>query len=105
MSLPYECPRCGTIYVQQSCPRCGFGQEEGDLSARDVVKPGDTVFITYYELKHTPAIVRSVMNRREGILSVRILPKDVPGSAYQLDPRDGMIALVVKGEEWELGRG
>ncbi len=100
-----ECPICGTLLSKYGCPVCGFGREEQrDLSARDVVKAGDRVYVDYHDLKHTPAVVRSVMDRKDGILSVRIWPKDMPaGHAYMRDPTDNMIALVVVGEEWELG--
>ena len=101
-----ECPRCGALLTKYGCSVCGYGRgEQRDLSNRDVVKPGDKVFINYHDLKHTPAIVRSIQDRKQGIISIRILPKDMPPvHAYMTDPADGMIALVVMGEEWELGR-
>ena len=100
-----ECPKCGTLLSQYGCPVCGYGRgEQRDLSARNVVQPGDRVYVDYHDLKHTPAVVRSVMDRKEGILSIRIWPKDMPaGHSYIRDPADNMIALVVTGEEWELG--
>ena len=75
------------------------------LSDLDVVSEGKRVYITYQDLKDTPAVVRSVMDRKRGILSVRILHGDMPQPhAYLTDPADGLIALVVVAGEWELAK-
>ncbi len=107
MSPSYDCPKCGALLSQYGCPVCGFGRDEQrDLAARDIVQPGSQVYVDFHELMHTPAVVRSIHNRKEGIISVRILPEDMPRDhAYMIDPADGMYALVVTGEEWELKRG
>lgn len=105
MSPSYDCPKCGALLHPNGCPVCRFARGElRDLSARDVVQPGSRVYVDYHELKHTPAIVRSIHDREEGIISVRILSTDMPKyHAYMIDPADGMYALVVIGGEWELG--
>lgn len=99
-----DCPKCGALLFSEGCGVCGYGRDEiRDPSTRQRVQPGSSVYITFHELKRTPAIVRSVQDRKEGILSVRMLPKDMPGvHGYVIDPADGMFALVVKGDEWEL---
>jgi hypothetical protein len=102
-----DCPRCGALLTRygNGCSVCGYGRDDRDLSARSTVQPGSQVFVDFHELKHTPAIVRSIHDRKEGIISVRILSEDMPDShAYVIDPADGMIALVIQGEEWELKR-
>jgi hypothetical protein len=107
MSPSHECPKCGALLHLNGCGVCGFARgEPRDVSARDVVQPGSQVYVDFHELKHTPAVVRSIHDRREGIISVRILPENMPHDhAYMIDPADGMYALVVTGEEWELKRG
>lgn len=107
MHPPYDCPKCGALLHLNGCPVCGYGRgEQRDLAARNIVQLGSQVYVDFHELKHTPAIVRSIHDRKEGIISVRILPTDMPKyHAYMIDPADGMYALVVTGEEWELKRG
>lgn len=100
-----SCPKCGALLTESGCAVCGFEWTEQSLADRDMVSPGRKVYITYYDLHHVPAIVRSVINRRMGDLSVRILQEDMPaGHTYGTDPTDGMIPLVVVAGEWELSK-
>ena len=107
MHVHSDCPKCGALLSQYGCGVCGYARSElRSTAARNTVQPGSQVYIDFHELKHTPAVVRSILDRKEGIISIRILPVDMPeGHSYMLDPADGMVALVVTGEEWELRRG
>lgn len=75
---------------------------------KDSVRAGDVVYVTYDELVNTPALVRKVIDRREGILSVRILLDDIPEERqihWIPDPHNPEFTpLVVKDDEWQLAR-
>ena len=76
------------------------------LDKRDLVTVGSEVRVYYQDLPPgVIGVVRVVMDKEEGILSVRIPPYRVPAAiaaTYGRDPRDpGYIPIVLTLDEWE----
>lgn len=75
------------------------------LEKRELVTPGDEVWVEYDNLHHVPAVVSHVHNR-EGLISVRIskavlTPKQI--AAFFVEA-GGFIGLVLEDDEWEMRR-
>ena len=75
---------------------------------RDIVKAGDTIYVTYDNLYNVPGVVRKVMDRRQGLLSARIAFRDIPENkrlSWSPDPEaPECTPIVLRHGEWTLSR-